>query len=152
MQPSDAVLQRRPSRSRIAFRIVVFALLGVLLLLCWVGWRQLRTRVNWTVQDIEQMVRTEVQADATRQEVEEWFARHGLKAQYLDGNETDSLGGKTVLEMAGLSKDEVASFARGDLPEAEVDLLRERHIFVYFFFDRGGKVIGHLVEPFDYMF
>jgi hypothetical protein len=97
------------------------------------------------------MVNSELPGDATRQEVDEWFARHGLQVQSFHGNETDSFGGKTVLEMVGLAKEQVACFSRGELADAEVGLLRVRHIFVYFFFDQGGKVIGHLVEPFDYM-
>ncbi len=151
MQPSTRVPPIRPPTIRAGIRIAGIVALLVLVLLCWLGWRELQPRVNLTVEEVEQMVQTQIPRDATRQQIEGWYAARGLNAQYFDGNDTDSERGKSVLEIAGVAKEDVAGFARGEFREAEVELLRVRSIFVYFFFDCAGKVIGHLVRPFDYM-
>ncbi|HEY7309315.1 MAG TPA: hypothetical protein VH643_08170 [Gemmataceae bacterium] len=38
-----------------------------------------------------------------------------------------------------------------DKPEANVDLIFPGEISIYFFFDKQGRLAGHLVDPFVFM-
>ena len=120
--------------------VSAFALLAVAVL--WLGFH---TQVNFTVQQVENMITAELPRNPTQAAVEGWFDKHGIEHDTFSGIVTDHINGEPVWQTAKLKQDDFRSWTRGTIPEAERSFLLVKTINVYFFFDQDGKPLTHLV-------
>jgi hypothetical protein len=103
---------------------------------------------GWTVGKIERLVQAEVPLAITRQEAEAWLDSHGFAHEYFADVTLDRVEGQTPARAAGLSDRDLGGLVRGMVFDANVDLVSKGYINVYLFFDRDGRLVGHLVRPF----
>ena len=128
-----------------------------------VGWLIYENNRAWTVGKIEHLIRTELRPNCSREDVEAWFEKHGLKHGFsTDPNGAGMMGDKTPLMLAGLGDKEISGTAFAHIegkvfgeaegnnrPRANVGWLNGS-ITIRFFIDKQGRVIGHLVYPYVY--
>jgi hypothetical protein len=103
---------------------------------------------GWTVGKIDRLVQAEVPLGSTRQEAEEWLDSHGFPHEYFADVTLDRVDEQTAPRAAGLSERDLGGLVRGMVFDANVDLVFEGYINVYFFFDHEGRLAGHLVRHF----
>src|SRR5262245_38385129 len=128
-----------------------------------VGWLIYENNRAWTVGKIEHLIRTELRPNCSREDVEAWFEKHGLKHGFsTDPNGAGMMGDKTPLMLAGLGDKEISGTACALMyrkvfgedednywPMSNVVWLNVS-ITIRFFIDKQGRVIGHLVYPYVY--
>ena len=102
---------------------------------------------GWTVGKVERLVRSELPSGSTRPEVEAWLKNHSIKHSYLEDVTRNRLDGQTVPQRAGLSDRDLSGMVEGYIGNANVDAIYQGSILVYFFFDREGRLVGHLIYP-----
>jgi hypothetical protein len=105
-----------------------------------------RPQINWTVEDVEQLVDSEVPKKANRIEVEAFFDKHRIPHSWFDVDPGDFNDGTEAAKRAGLTKQGFHNWMRGDIFNAQVEFLIILHIHIYFFFDDKGRVITFLVR------
>jgi hypothetical protein len=137
----------------------------VLLVLAAVGaWMFLNPRRSWSVGKVEALIQAEVPPGCSRQQVEDWFSRHNISHGYTEDTTGDMpmLAGLKDSDLSGMVCGEIYSrhygfrVVRGqssvppehEEPEANVGWLQEGYISIYFFFDKDGRCVGHLVHRF----
>lgn len=115
-------------------------------------WRWIDSQRGWSVPRLEASIKAEIPLGADRRTVEKWFDAHGIPHSYFTDTTADSLGGSTAATLAGLRDEDLGGTVRGliDEPEANLGFLRSGEIWIYFFLDKHGRVVGHLVHPFVY--
>jgi hypothetical protein len=142
----QAVRQGRP------FRIGCLVLFLLALISCggWLWWSSQR---GWTVAKLERLIQAEVPQGCDRTTVEAWFNHHGICYDWFEDTTGDMRGRSTMPQLVGLRSENLSGMLRGVIegPEANVDLIAPGKISVYFFFDKQGRRVGHLVAPFAYM-
>jgi hypothetical protein len=121
----------------------------VTLLIC-SGWWWWATHHGWTVAKVERLIEAEVPRRCSRATAAAWFRRHKIDYTRFEGFPGDMRGHQTMAELAGLRSDEIGETLRGEIDEANLDLICHGTISVYFFFDKQGRLAGHLVHPFVY--
>jgi len=102
---------------------------------------------GWTVGQVERLVRTEIPPGSARLEVEAWLKNHNIKYAYLDDVTRNRLDGQSVPQRAGLAERDLSGMVEGYIANANVDAIYQGSILVYFFFDREGRLVGHLIYP-----
>ena len=107
---------------------------------------------GWTVAKVERSIHTEVAPDCDRRTVEAWFDRHGIRHYWFENASEGVQVLRTRTQSVGFRNEDVSGMLRGDIegPEVNVDLVFPGRIFIYFFFDKQGRRIGHVVDPFVY--
>jgi hypothetical protein len=147
--PLAAPSQRSIRRRWVAFLSLV--LVGCLLAGGGVWW----CCHGWTEEMLERLIREEIPANSGREEVEAWFDRHGIPYTYFGKTTRDREGEKTMPQLAGLRDEDLSGMVRGEIsgPDANVSLFFSGHIEVYFFFDKKGRLAGHLIltDVYDYI-
>jgi hypothetical protein len=143
----------------------------VLLVLAAVGaWMFMNARKSWTEGKVEALIQAEVPSGCSRQQVEDWFSRHNISHNYMEDTTGDRYGNDTMPMLAGLKDSDLSGMVRGEIysrhyalrgvgdqssvppehdePEANVSWLQlqEGYISIYFFFDKDGRCVGHLVH------
>lgn len=115
--------------------------------LCWAWDRGL------TVSKIERWIRKEIPRGCDRKTVEAWFDRHKLDYGWSDNPNVGGVGRQSFVELAGLRQEELrgALFTTIDEPEVNVDLFCPGEISICFFFDKRGRLAGHLAHAFVMM-
>jgi hypothetical protein len=130
---------------------LALVVLAVLAVTAWVWWDSQR---GWTVAKLERLIAAEVPPHGDRQQVEAWFNRHGIEHWYIPDKSKPwpGPGSSITLRLAGLRDEDVSALVAGKIegPEANVGFLQSGRIWVYFFLDKQGRVVGHLVRPFVY--
>jgi hypothetical protein len=110
---------------------------------------------GWTVARLERRIKAEVPPGCGRAEVEAWLDRQGIRRSYWeDTTGTRYQDGTTMPILAGLDPKDLSGMVRGDIAPSEganVNWLFPGRISIYFFFDKQGRRVGHLVHPFVYM-
>ena len=88
-----------------------------------------------------------------RRSVETWFDRHQIRHDWFEDTTVAMAGHQSMPELAGLRNRDVSGMLHGvlDGPEVNVDLIFPGEITIYFFFDKQGCRVGHLVHPFVFM-
>lgn len=107
---------------------------------------------GWTKARLEDLIVAEVPGACDRTHVEAWFDKHGIEHLYFADTTGDQAGKNTMPMLAGLRDEDLSGMVRGriDGPEANVGFGESGRISVYFFFDKQGKMVGHLVYVFVY--
>jgi hypothetical protein len=128
---------------------LALVVLAVLALATWVG---LDSQRGWTVAKLERLIEAEVTPHCDRQQVEAWFDRHGIPHKYSVDTTGSRYGDQTMPMLAGLRDEDLGGMVGGGIegPQANLGFLRNGRISVYFFLDKQGRVVGHLVHPFVY--
>jgi hypothetical protein len=105
---------------------------------------------GWTVAKIEHLVGAEIPVGSPRPEVEASLKKLGIKHSYFHdvtkGN-IASIHGQTLPQRAGLAERDLSGMVEWVIDDANVDLFHPSYIYVYFFFDREERLVGHLVLP-----
>jgi len=117
------------------------------------GWLWWCSQRGWTVAKLERLIEAEVPPDCGRKTVEAWFDQHGIRYTWFEDTTGAMRGHQTMPQLAGLRSEDLSGMLCGEIsgPEANVDLIFPGRISVYFFFDKQGRRVGHLVDPFVYM-
>lgn len=128
---------------------VALVLVTVGILIAWI-WREFQR--GWTKEKLESLIAAEVPAGCNRAHVDAWFDKHRIQHQYMADTTGDQSGNSTMPMLAGLRDQALRGMERGLIegPEANVGFLESGRISVYFFFDKEGRVVGHLVHTFIY--
>ncbi len=142
-------LQKKPATERFLARDVrtrrrwlagCLTLLLVSLVGCggWLGWSSQR---GWTPAKAERLIQAEVPPGCDRPTVEKWFDRHGIHYSWWEGETARA-------NQVGLRHEDLSGALIGqiDHPEANVDLIDRGRLQIYFFFDKQGRLAGHLVH------
>ena len=113
-------------------------------------WVWCDSRRGWRAETLERLIREEVPAGCARREAEGWFDRHGIRHSYFADTTGDQYGHDTMPTLAGLRAEDLGGMVRGtiDGSDANVGFLATGTVQVYFFFDKRGLCVGHLVCPF----
>jgi hypothetical protein len=124
----------------------------LLLVLGSAGWLWWLSEQGWTVAKLERLIQAEVPPNAERKSVEAWFVRHSIRYNWWVDTTGDRRGHQTMPEIAGLSNRDLSGMLRGDIDgaAANVGLFSSGRIRVFFFFDKQGNCVGHLVDEFVY--
>jgi hypothetical protein len=101
---------------------------------------------------LDQAIRAEVPVGAPRSQAEAWLIGRGILHEYLAGAPGDRSGQKSMPELAGLRDEDVAGTLRAMIacPDSKLGVSDSGQLKVYFFLDRQGASIGHLVHWFEY--
>ena len=101
---------------------------------------------------VKALIEVEVLLSCDRSQVEDWFDRHRIKHSYFVDTTGDRTGSRTMPMEAGLRDEDLSGMGRGWIvgPEANVGFGNSGRIQIYFFFDKQGCCVGHLVFPFVY--
>ncbi len=151
MEENEALAQTKPVRRgrrllacAVAFFLFVFIGCG--------GWPWWDSQQGWTVATLEQLIQIEVPRECDRETAEAWFDRHGIQSYWRDDTTGDRVANQTMPQLVGLDDGDLSGMLNGyiGITEANVDLLFNGDIRVYFFFDKRGRLVGHLVHPFVY--
>ncbi len=127
--------------------------LALVIVIAVLMWASADGRRGWTAARLETLIRAEVPAAADRQYVEAWLDRHGLTPMYFaDTAAADRYGDRTMPALEGLRDADLGGMLRASVEgrEANVGFWWSGRIGVYFFFDRAGRLVGHLVHPVIY--
>jgi hypothetical protein len=143
--------QQKPARRRplmagcLTFLLLTFIGCG--------GWMWWSSQRGWTVAKLERLIQLEVPRECDRATVEAWFDRHGIRQSWFEDTTGDMRGQQTMPQLAGLRSSDLSGMVRGDIvgPAANVDWVFPGRISIYFFFDKQGRRVGHLVDLFVYM-
>jgi hypothetical protein len=109
---------------------------------------------GWTVSRLERKIKAEVPPGCGRAEVEAWLARQRIRRSYREYTTGDRRGDRTMPMLAGLDSKDLSGMVRGDIEPSEganVNWFFPGRITIYFFFDKQGRLVGRLVDPFVYM-
>lgn len=130
--------------------ILLALLIGIGGWLWWVGEREAQR--GWTKEMLENRIQQEIGPGSDRGQVERWFEKHRIEHWYAADTTQDRAGSQTMPEIAGLRDAELSGMVRGwiDGPDANVGGGSNGRITIYFFLDKQGRVVGHLVHPFVY--
>ncbi len=133
------------------YGLVLCGLFVLLLVGC--GWLWWVSHRGWTVANVEQLINAELSPRSDRATAEAWFTRHDIQFDWFEDTTGDRRGDKTMPELVGLKNDELGGMLRGKInhPEANLSLLFPGTISIYFFFDKNGRQVGRLVDPFVIM-
>lgn len=101
---------------------------------------------------LEQAIQAEVPAAARRPEVETWLDGRGIKHDYFTDTTGDRSGNRTKPMLAGLRDEDLGGMVRGMIacPNAAAGVSDSGRLSIYFFFDKQGVCVGHLVDFFQY--
>jgi hypothetical protein len=105
-----------------------------------------RRQINWTVEDVEQMIKANNLKGKSLLEVKAFLDKHGISCHYghvNSGIENDDW--MVASRSAGLTKKEFKKWMRGVILNAQVGLLLQLRIDMYFFFDDQDRVIAFVV-------
>lgn len=140
--PQDKPHRRRTLRTG-CLAVLLFALLGSGGGLWWYS------EHSWTAAKLERLIAVEIPAGCDRATAEAWFDRHGIQYGWSEDTTGDGRGNQTMPEWAGLESSDLSGMLRGHIngPAANVDWIVPGRIIIYFFFDKQGRCVGHLVEP-----
>jgi hypothetical protein len=118
------------------------------------AWVWIDSRRGWSVDRLEQHITGEIPANASRQDVEQWFDSHAIDHRYLPGRVSDTIGNQTITAIAGYNDADTSGSVRGDIrgEDANTGFLRSGRITIYFFFNKDRKLLGHYIDPFSYSF
>jgi hypothetical protein len=98
---------------------------------------------------LEELIAAEVPLGCNRQQAEAWFDQHGIEHDYCTDTTGDRAGDRTMPMLAGLRDQDLGGMVRGWIPPTEAEDPNMR-ITAYFFLDKQGRCVGHLVHPFVY--
>jgi hypothetical protein len=103
---------------------------------------------GWTGAEIERAIRAEVKEGSNRQSLEMWFQTHGIPHKYFEGPDHAKFN-NDVAKSAGLQGTEISGVLQGfiDMEHSNEHFLLPSEIFIYFFFDSDGRLLGHFVDP-----
>jgi hypothetical protein len=115
-------------------------------------WALIDSRRGWSVARLEASIAAEVPSGADRWTIEKWFDGHRISHDFLVDTTGDRSGHSTMPMLAGLRDGDLGGMVRGLIwgSEANVGFLESGRIALYFFFDKEGRLVGHLVDPFIY--
>ena len=101
---------------------------------------------------LDKAIRTEVPAVATRQQAEAWLDARGVDHIYLTDTTGDRSGSQTMPMLAGLQDEDLGGMVRGMItcPNTAAGVKESGRLSIYFFFDKQGGCVGHLVHWFEY--
>ena len=103
-------------------------------------------------QKLDCLIASEVPQGSKRSQVQTWFDKHRVKHEYFADTTGDRQGNKTMPMFAGLRDEDLSGMERGWIdgpgPDDEVGCLEGGRITINFFFDKGGRMVGHYVECF----
>lgn len=145
MTDQQVTTKRRPFSAILIKVAVVAGILGVVL------WWYLER--GWSVRKVESLIGSQLPKGCGRDHAEKWFRGHAIQFEWMDGEPGDMVGptqiqsARTMSQLAGLGNVKIQGTLRGNIPNANVDLLFNGSIWVYFFFDADGRCVGHLVRP-----
>jgi predicted PurR-regulated permease PerM len=100
-----------------------------------------------TLQQAENIAAT-LPSGSSRDEVESLLDAHGINHDDIKGAVKDTEGVNTVASLAGLDEHQVGFTIKGFVPNANLDFLFPCQISLYFFFDKKGKLLKKLVQPY----
>ena len=111
-----------------------------------------------TKERLDRLIESEVPMGCDRAQVQSWFDKHGVQHSYSADMTGDLKGNKTMPMLAGLRHRDLMGMERGLIeegpmpggPDADVFSLNGGRITIYFFFDKQGRMVGHLVDCFVY--
>jgi hypothetical protein len=100
-----------------------------------------------TEQQLESTVQAEVRPNCNREEVESFLDRHGIRNYYTEDFENDSFRGQHPFQYVNLREQDLSGMVVGVLSGREVrsGFLEYGIIYMYFFFDKRGQLIGHWI-------
>jgi hypothetical protein len=107
---------------------------------------------GWTVTKLEQLIHAEMSPGCDRTAAEAWFSRHGIQCTWFDDVTAIRWNGQTIPEVSGFQNEDLSGMLLGEIgvQEANVGLISTGDIEIYFFFDKRGRLLGHLVHPHAY--
>lgn len=121
------------------------------------GWLTYINCRGWTSSKLERLIQAEIPKGCDRQVVEAWFERHGIPHFFTDHpSGGGKVGKKTVIMLAGLDAKDISGTVMAHLEadhgtsRANLGWGRNGYISIRFFFDKQGRLAGHLVRPFIY--
>jgi hypothetical protein len=106
----------------------------------------LSQRRGWTVAELERLIQAELPPNCDQASAAAWCDRHGIPHNWLADTTVDRKALQTLPELVGLKNSDLSGMLRGTLYDANVGWVREGMIRVYFFFDKQGQRVGHLVD------
>jgi hypothetical protein len=124
--------------------VIVFGALCAALSIIAVVWLILFR--GWNAAELERLIRLEVSEGSDRNRVELWFEKHGIPCAYFEGPDHARFNASIATEI-GLEPSEISGVLQGcvDMHQSRAHILLPSEIFVYFFFDKKGRLIGHFV-------
>lgn len=135
----------RRTAHRLRWLAAVVVLLGVAGGFLWYQFEN-----GWNPQKVERMLATDLPPGSSREQVMSWLGSHGLKTHVyhnLNREAIDREGDKTIVELSGLDERDLGGLIRGIIYDANVDLFSTGDIMIYFFFDKSGRLLKHMVQP-----
>ncbi len=103
---------------------------------------------GWTVQNLENLIQAEVSQDSDRQEVESCLDRRGIRHIYEEDFGSVRFNDQTPPTFVDLREDNLSGMVIAQLSRRQVrsGILEIGTIYVFFFFDRQGKLAGHWIK------
>ena len=103
----------------------------------------------------EKLIADEVPPACTPEQAKAWFAAHGLGkdkylwVRYFTNTTRERLRGKTPAARAGLNDTDLGGMVQGFVmcPDVKVNRGFYARLNIYFFFNKQGHCVGHLVYP-----
>jgi hypothetical protein len=126
--------------------LVVLVIIGLLLALVYY-----HLFAGWTPEKVEKLVAAGPPPGSNPTEVEAWLQERRIQYWYLEDVTRNRLGRQTMPEIAGLEARDLSGMVKATISDANGHPLLSGNINIYFFFDKNGKLVKHLVLPFvDY--
>jgi hypothetical protein len=115
-------------------------------------WRNLND--GWTAAKLERLIESEIPPGCSREQVEGWLDRHAIPHGYFGGTAKDAEFNAYLARQAGVDGANLSGVVQGDIADANEHLLRHptgflflcSEIYLYFFFDKQGRLVGHWVD------
>jgi len=81
-----------------------------------------------------------------------WLNLRGIRHTYLTNTTGDRFGQQTAPMLAGLRDEDLGGMVRGliECPDEAAGVADSGRLSIYFFFDKGGVCVGHLVHFFEF--
>lgn len=130
---------------------MLFVLVAVAAAVAWcVAWFNGEYGSTWTKAKVERLIQSEVQSGWDREQIESWLNQHGFRPNYTTntGEYVHIDDGRTMPMLASLDASKLSGMLVGRIEgrEANVSLIFQGRISIFFFFDKNDVCVGHWIE------
>jgi hypothetical protein len=138
----DASRPPNPDLSNSRWPASCVGLLSIVLLVPLViaTWALVDSQRGWTEARLEKAIQAELPVDCDREQVENWFDKHGIRHANVKRKSDVHADDDTIRQTSGWIEGR----------EANVGFLESGRITIDFFFDEQGRCVGHRIDPFVY--
>jgi hypothetical protein len=125
--------------------IRTFGYIALSLILCFAATFWYLATEGITPAKMDNLVRQSIPIGSTVQEVESWLDSQGIQHVFQSDPSSDSIDYEPVTQIAQLDPGNLTGAVRGTIHHADVSLLCDGDLDIYFFFDARGRFVKHLV-------